>query len=242
MGLIPGLAQWVTDPVLLWAVVVGHRRGSDPALLWLWWRMAAAALIWLLAWELPNAVGVALKTRKNKSWKYKAVVLKVLISGVLKTLKVCKSIYINTVMLLSFLHFCSFTSTQWGFPKAERPAMLPLSWWPLQCACVFKNHSVLISNAVDDKLYHKSHIHLGIFHSGWKGALRSKCLRTADVKGAKGPDKVSRYLKELFLRLGTKSVFRLSGSKAHRKQVGYMQVISRAWGVTWVQSERSPCR
>ena len=34
---IPGLAQWV----------------KDPALLWLWCRPAAAALIRLLAWELP---------------------------------------------------------------------------------------------------------------------------------------------------------------------------------------------
>ena len=35
---------------------VGHRRGSDLALLWLWCRLAAAALIQSLAWELPCAV------------------------------------------------------------------------------------------------------------------------------------------------------------------------------------------
>ena len=36
-GLIPGLTQWVKDPVLLW----------------LWRRLAAVAPIRLLAWELP---------------------------------------------------------------------------------------------------------------------------------------------------------------------------------------------
>ena len=36
-GLIPGLAQWVKDLELPWAVVyVGRRRGSDLELLWLW--------------------------------------------------------------------------------------------------------------------------------------------------------------------------------------------------------------
>ena len=43
---------------------LGHRRGSDPMLLWLWWRLAAAARIPPLAWELPCAVGAALKKSK----------------------------------------------------------------------------------------------------------------------------------------------------------------------------------
>ena len=54
-GLIPGLTQWV----------------RDPALLWLWHKLAAAALIQPLAWELPYAAGAALKrqktTRKRKN-------------------------------------------------------------------------------------------------------------------------------------------------------------------------------
>ena len=39
VGLIPGLAQWVKDPVLLWLLLwcsgfgVGHRHSSDPTLL-----------------------------------------------------------------------------------------------------------------------------------------------------------------------------------------------------------------
>ena len=38
---------------------VGRRHGSDP--MYLWCAPAATALIWPLAWELPYAVGVALK-------------------------------------------------------------------------------------------------------------------------------------------------------------------------------------
>ena len=43
---------------------VGHRGGSDP--MWLWHKPAAAALIQPLAWELPQAVAVALKRKKKK--------------------------------------------------------------------------------------------------------------------------------------------------------------------------------
>ena len=35
-------------------------------LLWLWCKLAATALIQLLAWELPYATGAALKRPKNK--------------------------------------------------------------------------------------------------------------------------------------------------------------------------------
>ena len=49
-GSIPGLARWV----------------KDPALLRLWCRLAATAPIRPLAWELPYAVGVTLKTLPPK--------------------------------------------------------------------------------------------------------------------------------------------------------------------------------
>ena len=44
---------------------VGHRHGSDLALLWLWGRPAATALIRPLAWEPPYAEGAALKEKYN---------------------------------------------------------------------------------------------------------------------------------------------------------------------------------
>ena len=44
---------------------VALKCSSDLLLLWLWHRLAAAALIRTLAWELPYAAGVALKS-KNK--------------------------------------------------------------------------------------------------------------------------------------------------------------------------------
>ena len=43
---------------------VGHSCGSHSMFLWLWQRSAAAAPIKPLAWELPYAVGVALKEKK----------------------------------------------------------------------------------------------------------------------------------------------------------------------------------
>ena len=49
-GSIPGLAQWF----------------KDLALLWLWCKPAAAALICPVAWELPYASPVALKKKKKK--------------------------------------------------------------------------------------------------------------------------------------------------------------------------------
>ena len=54
-GLIPGLAQWV----------------KDPALLWLWCRPTAVAPIRPLTWEPPCAAGAALKGQKTKKKKKK---------------------------------------------------------------------------------------------------------------------------------------------------------------------------
>ena len=57
VGLIPGLAQWVKDLVLLW----------------LWRRPAAVAPIRPLAWEAPYAEGSALKRDKKDQKRTKQV-------------------------------------------------------------------------------------------------------------------------------------------------------------------------
>ena len=44
---------------------VGHRHGSDPMWRRLWCRLEAVALIQPLVWELPHAVGMALKKKKK---------------------------------------------------------------------------------------------------------------------------------------------------------------------------------
>ena len=48
---------------------VGHRCGLDPVLLRLWHRLAAMAPIQPLAWELPYALGAALKRKRKKKKK-----------------------------------------------------------------------------------------------------------------------------------------------------------------------------
>ena len=46
---------------------VDRRHGSDPVLLWLWCRPVATAPIRPLAWEPPNAAGVALEKTKKQT-------------------------------------------------------------------------------------------------------------------------------------------------------------------------------
>ena len=45
---------------------IPHCHGLDPSLPWLWCRPAATAVIKPLPWELPYAMGVALKRQKEK--------------------------------------------------------------------------------------------------------------------------------------------------------------------------------
>ena len=79
---------------------MGHRRGLDPALLWLWQRLAATGPIGPLPWQSPYAVGAALKRqekkkreRKNKSCQMNAVL----------SLSILSDISIATLLSFSIL-------------------------------------------------------------------------------------------------------------------------------------------
>ena len=50
---------------------VGRRHSLDPALLWLWCRPAATALIGPLAWEPPHAAGAAQEMAERPKKKKK---------------------------------------------------------------------------------------------------------------------------------------------------------------------------
>ena len=65
-GLIPGFAQWVKGSSVAVSCRVGCRSGSDPKLLWLWYRSAATVLIQPLVWEPSYAKGATLKKIKIK--------------------------------------------------------------------------------------------------------------------------------------------------------------------------------
>ena len=45
---------------------IGRRRDLDPALLWLWHKLAATVPIRPLAWEPPYATGAVLKSKKTQ--------------------------------------------------------------------------------------------------------------------------------------------------------------------------------
>ena len=73
------------------------KYGLDPKLLWLWSRPAAAGPIWLLVWELPYAVGVALKKKKVEELK----------------------LYLQIIWLFVYLENKKIYYVQWGeFSKA----------------------------------------------------------------------------------------------------------------------------
>ena len=66
MGFNPCLHSVAQQSGVAVSCSIGHKCGSDPSLLWQWYMLAAGAPIWLLAWELPYASGVALKNQKKK--------------------------------------------------------------------------------------------------------------------------------------------------------------------------------
>ena len=72
---------------------IGHRLGSDPALLWLWHRLAAIALTQPLPWELPYAKSTAPKKQK-------------------KTFQICFHIHWNIAFF--FEHISEFLTAWFG--------------------------------------------------------------------------------------------------------------------------------
>ena len=58
---------------------VGCRHRLDPALLWLWYRLAATAPIPPLSWELPLATSAALKRKKKIVGRHKTMYTKCLL-------------------------------------------------------------------------------------------------------------------------------------------------------------------
>ena len=70
-GSIPGLSQWVKGSGVAMSCGIGHNRGSDLALLWLWYRPVATAPVRPLAWELSFAPSVAPKRQKKGEFLFK---------------------------------------------------------------------------------------------------------------------------------------------------------------------------
>ena len=75
---IPGLAWWVKGSGVAVSYGIGHRRSSDLVLLWLWCRLASAALIRPLAWEFTYAAGAALKKKRRRRKEAKSYSTKLL--------------------------------------------------------------------------------------------------------------------------------------------------------------------
>ena len=104
---------------------------SDPALLWLWWRLVATAWIGPLAWEPPYAKGEALEMAKRKiKIKKKTGRGMLFLSSLSLFLFPFVSLLFQWVSLLLFLHFSSYhwrkslSKNSWTWGKGTKRLQL----------------------------------------------------------------------------------------------------------------------
>ena len=111
---------WGSNVAMICAV--GCRCDSDPPLLWLWCRMAAVALIQTLAWELPNAMGAALKSKKKKKEIRQHYIPEVLaVHSRTWNLKGCS---VSSVEICGGILFCPRVDYQNLFPTFRKKVLL----------------------------------------------------------------------------------------------------------------------
>ena len=112
---ISGLKIWCCSE--LWCR--SQTRLEDPELLWLWCRPAAAAPIQLLAWELPYAMGGALKRQQTKT----------ILSSILKrkprSIKSSPSVHCTVYLTLSKI-FLSYFSPHFNVSFLSDPTSMRL--------------------------------------------------------------------------------------------------------------------
>ena len=124
---------------------VGCRCGSDLALLWLWCRLAATALMGLLAWEPPYAAGTAVEKRQRQKIKKKKEVHFKSLNTNMKSKAPRRHVY-TVYCRIGFMFSCRFYSLRGFLVSHHRPC--PKSGWshfPWNC-CSF--YSVLLSSPV----------------------------------------------------------------------------------------------
>ena len=135
MGLIPGLVQWVKGSGVDTSCNVGLRCGSDPALVWLWYRPVAAAQIQPLAWELPYAAGAALKkgktttTTTKKEIKERKMLFPLKVTNFFPNFRTISytcnpSTQLMPTYPLDFCSKCNFSESSWTLPAASGTGQL----------------------------------------------------------------------------------------------------------------------
>ena len=96
---------------------VGRRRGSDPVLLWLWYRLVATAPIGPFTWDPPHATGVALEKAKRQKYHKKKLLCE----------KVFHSVAISAHVVIEHLLCVGYYSRRSGQSR-EPDTVIPLSW------------------------------------------------------------------------------------------------------------------